>query len=226
MITPDGGQVAAKQRVLVVDDHPIFRHGLVQLLNNDENLEVCAEANSSSKALAAVNDSQPDVAVLDVSMEGMNGIELVKHLRAQWPKLPVVMLSMHDENLFALRALRAGANAYVMKREAVDVLLDAVRNALAGKLYVSPKLREQLIFRVVNEIEGGDSPLDNITPREREVLQLIGEGVSSRHIAERLGVSIKTVETHRLHIKEKLCLGSAGELSKFAAEWVAQQSMV
>jgi DNA-binding NarL/FixJ family response regulator len=210
--------------VFVVDDHPIFRHGIVQLINSEPDFNVCGEASSAPQALSSLRDVETDIAVLDVSLQGANGIELLKQIRAEHPELPVLMLSMHDEKHYALRALRAGAAGYIMKREDVDTFIGALRKVIAGEVVVSPTFGQELIYRVVQSGNSqDDSPINVLTDREVEVLQLIGQGRSSREIASDLNLSVKTVESHRLHMKEKLRLKSAAELLRFAVDWVAQQ---
>ncbi|MGV3532651.1 MAG: response regulator [Chthoniobacteraceae bacterium] len=211
--------------VFVVDDHPIFRHGIVQLINSEPDFLVCGEASSAPQALSALRTVDADAAVIDVSLQGANGIELLKQIRAEHPDLPVLMLSMHDEKHYALRALRAGPAGYIMKREDVDTFLTALRRVVAGETVVSPTFGQELIYRVVSsENSQSDSPINVLTDREVEVLQHIGEGRSSREIATDLNLSVKTVESHRLHMKEKLRLKNAAELVRFATDWVAQQS--
>lgn len=211
--------------MFVVDDHPIFRHGIVQLINSESDLTVCGEAASAPQALSSLRKIEADVAVLDVSLQGTNGIELLKQIRAEHPNLPVLMLSMHDEKHYALRALRAGAAGYIMKREDVETFLTALRKVVAGETVVSPTFGQELIYRVVSsENSQDDSPINVLTDREIEVLQLIGEGKSSREIAADLHLSVKTVESHRLHMKEKLRLKNAAELVRFATDWVTQQA--
>jgi DNA-binding NarL/FixJ family response regulator len=211
--------------VYVVDDHPIFRHGIVQLINTEPDFFVCGEASSAPQAISALRTLVADVVVLDVSLQGTNGIELLKHIRAEHQDLPVLMLSMHDEKHYALRALRAGASGYIMKREDVEVFLSALRRVVAGEVVVSPAFGQELIYRVVSSGNSPDeSPINVLTDREVEVLQLIGEGRSSREISTILNLSVKTIESHRLHMKEKLRLKNAAELVRFAADWVTQQA--
>ncbi len=213
-----------KRKVLIVDDHPVFRHGIAALINAEDDLVVCGEAGSSPAALDAMRKLAPDVALLDVSLPGTNGIELIKLMKAEHPKLPLLMLSMHDESLYALRALRAGALGYVMKAEALTHVLDALRKVLKGEIYVSPKLSERLIFQAVQSVEGGmGSPVDKLSDRELEVLELLGRGFGTKEIAAELHLSVKTIETHRAHIKEKLGFRDAGEMVRFAIDWVAQE---
>jgi len=224
--SPSAETAATRHRVLIVDDHPVFRHGIVALINGESDLEVCGDASDSRSALDAMRRLEPDVALVDISLPGTNGIELVKLMKAERPKLPILMLSMHDESLYALRALRAGALGYVMKAEALSQVLSGLRKVLKGEIYVSPKFSEQLIFKAVQSIDGGmGSPVDKLSDRELEVLELIGQGFSTRDIAEKLHLSVKTIETHRAHIKEKLDFKDASEMVRFAIDWVAQEKM-
>jgi len=210
--------------VLVVDDHPLFRKGVVQLLSDEPDIEVRAQAGSSKEALDALRRHRVDLAVVDISLEGgSNGIELTKAIRAERPHLPVLILSMHDETLYAERALRAGARGYVMKREALDQFIIAVRAVLQGEIFISPVMSNRMVY---DHIHGGDysrSPVDRLSDRELEVLQLIGKGHDMRDIAKGLNLSSKTVETHRAHIKEKLNLANAREVTRFAANWLMLQ---
>ncbi len=215
--------VTTARRVFIVDDHPIFRHGLVKLLELEPDIEVVGEAGSVAHALDALRRIPADAVVVDISLPGANGIELVKHLRAEHPKLPLLVISAHDEQLYALRALRAGASGYLMKSESDELFLAALRKVLAGQVWVSPAFGEQLIFKVARSDSAGGSPLDVLTDRELEILQHVGQGKGSQQIAEVLHLSVKTVESHRLHIKEKLGLKSATELVRFAVEWSGQQ---
>lgn len=227
MTAPPPGEETWKgepRKVLLVDDHPVVRHGLAQLIAGEADLEVCAEAESAPAALEAMRRSRPDVAILDISLNGTNGIELVKLMRAEQPKLPILILSMHDESLYALRALRAGAQGYLMKAEAIAHVLAAIRKVLSGEIYVSPSLSERLVFKAIRSMDGGmGSPVDSLSDRELEVLQLLGKGFGTREIANELHLSIKTIETHRAHIKEKLGMKDAGQMVRFAIDWVARE---
>ncbi len=215
-----------KRRVLIVDDHPVFRHGMAALINAEPDLAVCGEASNSPLALEAMRTLQPDVALLDVSLPGTNGIELIKLMKAERPKLPLLMLSMHDESLYALRALRAGASGYVMKAEALNQVLNALRKVLKGEVYVSPQFSERLIFKAIHSLDGGmGSPVDQLSDRELEVLQLLGRGFGTREIAGELHLSVKTIETHRAHIKEKLGFKDASEMVRFAIDWVTNEKL-
>lgn len=212
-----------KKRVLIVDDHPIFRFGLAGIINEQPNLEVCGQADSAPQALHAMRRLNPDLVLLDVSLRGTNGIELIKLMKAEKPDLPMLVISMHDETLYGLRALKAGALGYVMKAEAMQHAVEAIRKVLNGKIYVSPTFGEKLIFKAVqSEDSGTGSPVDILSDRELEVLQLLGKGHSTRSIAEELHLSVKTIETHRAHIKEKLGFEESADMVKFAIDWVAQ----
>jgi DNA-binding NarL/FixJ family response regulator len=215
---------AKKHGVLVVDDHPLFRKGVVQLLSEEHDIEVRAQAGSFNEALEAVRRNQLDLAVVDISLEGgANGIELLKSIRAERPRLPVLILSMHDETLYAERALRAGARGYVMKREALDEVVTAIRTVLAGEIFISPVMSNRLIYDHIHGEDHARSPVDRLSDRELEVLQLIGKGHDVRDIAKGLHLSAKTVEAHRAHIKEKLNLANAREVARFATSWLMLQ---
>ena len=218
------GHPCTKRKVLIVDDHPVFRNGISALISAESDLWVCGEAECAPAALAAMRELKPDVAVLDISLQGTNGIELIKLMLAENPRLPLLMVSMHDESLYALRALRAGARGYVMKAEATRDMITALRKVLAGEIYVSSCFGERLIFKAIQSLDGGmGSPVDKLSDRELEVLQLLGKGFGTREVAGELHLSIKTIETHRAHIKEKLGFRDAGEMVRFAIDWVAQE---
>ena len=186
------------------------------------DLKICGEAETAQEALDAIRRLRPDGVLLDVSLPGTNGIELIKLALAEHPKLAILVLSMHDESLYALRALRAGAKGYVMKREGTANVVDAIRTVMADAIYVSPKLSERLVFKAIYSSESDlGSPIDRLSDRELEVLQLLGNGRSTREIAETLYLSVKTIETHRAHIKKKLGFKDAGEMVKFAIEWAS-----
>jgi DNA-binding NarL/FixJ family response regulator len=210
------------KRLLIVDDHPVFRQGIAQIIGKLREVVICGEAENARNALDAMRRLQPEVAVIDISMPGTNGIELIKLMLAEQPRLIILTLSMHDESLYALRALRAGAKGYVMKQQAAENVLDALRKVLSGGIYVSPQFSERLVFKAVHGSDSDlGSPVDTLSDRELEVLQLFGRGKSTREIADILHLSVKTIETHRAHIKEKLGFKEAEELMKFAAEWMA-----
>lgn len=199
------------------------RYGVAQRIRSEPNLEVCAEADSAKAALAAVEKFSPDLVLADLSLGERGGMELIKDLHALRPRLPVLVFSMHNETLYAERALRAGASGYVMKSEGAEKLMEAIRGVLRGEIYLSPPMRDRAVHRFAGG--GPVAALGNdagaLSDRELEVFELIGQGLGTRQIAERLRVSKSTVETHRAHIKEKLNLGSAPELVRAAVEWLA-----
>jgi DNA-binding NarL/FixJ family response regulator len=209
------------KRLLVVDDHPLYRHGLGRLLAEDGSFTICGEAETAQVALESMRRLDPDGAIVDISLPGTNGIELIKLMLAEQPRLPILVVSMHDESVYALRALRAGARGYVMKDETLSQLVDALHRVMDGGIYVSPRFSERLVFKVIQS--GGNdigSPVENLSDRELEVLELLGHGRSTRQIAGSLHLSVKTIETHRAHIKEKLRCKDAEEMVSFASEWV------
>lgn len=207
---------------MVVDDHPIFRQGLVALLRSEENYQVCAEAGSVHEALSLLESQKPDLALVDISLGGKSGLDLVKSIKAQRPETLSLVISIHDEEIYAERALKAGAKGYVMKQEAAQVMLEAIKTILAGKIYVSESIRFKLLETMFQPKEGkASSSLGSLSDRELEVLTHIGQGFGLSEIAERLNVSVKTVNVYQEHIKRKLSLDTAGELRKFAVSWVS-----
>jgi DNA-binding NarL/FixJ family response regulator len=211
------GTVSSKKRVFLVDDHPIVRQGLAQLIDNESDLAVIGQGEDAYGSLRAIRECNPDLVLVDVSLKDSDGIELLKEIKSQSPELPVLVVSMHDESLYAERALRAGAGGYVMKQEPPATLLAAVRSVLAGKVYVSDKMSAQLLQRMVGgKKRTGGLPMDRLTDRELEIFRMIGSGNSVKDIADKLFLSVKTVEAHREHIKEKLNIDSSAELLRFA----------
>ncbi len=212
-------------RVLIVDDHPVVRKGLTAMINQEEDLRVCAETEDFHQALAAIKEHVPDLAVVDLTLSGIGGLELVKHLESSNPDLPVLVLSMHDETLYAERVLRAGAKGYIMKQEGTDKLVTAIRRILHGEIYVSEKMSSKMLGQLVGRgPRTSGSHLETLSDRELEVFELIGRGQGTRQIAERLCLSFKTVESHREHIKEKLELSNANELVQHATQWVVTEN--
>jgi DNA-binding NarL/FixJ family response regulator len=209
-----------RKRVLVVDDHPLLRQGLALLINQQEDMQVCGEAEGAQAALQSIARNRPDIMILDISLKGPDGLELLKSIRALDSDLPVLVLSMHDEAIYAERALRARANGYIMKQEAPDKVLVAVRRILNGDVYLSDSMSKKMLQQY---IDGAPSILQSriaaLSDRELEVFRGIGEGKATREIAEQLHLSIKTVETYQAHIKEKLCLRSGRELIQHAIQW-------
>lgn len=213
-------------RVFIVDDHPLVRQGLAQIIDSQEDLEICGEAEDSSTAMRGIDSTKPDVIIVDISLQGNNGLELIKNVKAVHENLPILVFSMHDESIYAQRALRAGAKAYVMKKESSEKIVEAIRKILKGEIYVSPRVADQVLHQIVNgpNNNAAASPVDRLTDRELEVVQLIGRGLSTREIAESLNLSVKTIESHRAHVKEKLNLRNATELVQFSVQWVDQQN--
>ncbi len=208
-------------KVLIVDDHPILREGISQLINQEEDLTVCGSVEDAYQGLDAIEKLKPSVVIVDISLKGMNGIELIKNIKTRYVKLPILVLSMHDESLYAERVLRAGARGYIMKQEATGKVLIAIRKVLKGEIYVSEKIAARMLEKCVDGgSEKGTSPLDLLSDRELEVFQLIGKGCGTRQIAKELHLSIKTVETYREHIKQKMKLENATELVRHAVQWV------
>lgn len=210
-------------RIVIVDDHPLVREGLIGLLAAQADFAVCGEASGVADARKVVVETRPDVAIIDITLPDGSGLDIIKEFKAKWPEMKLLVLSMHDESLYAERVLRAGAVGYVSKHEASRTIVQAVRTILAGKLYLSPKMTDLIVKRAF--VSGGDlsrSPVDRLTDREREVFELIGQGLGSRQIAVRLGVSPKTIETHREHIKEKLQVTTGTELTKYAVQWALE----
>ena len=209
------------KRIVVVDDHPLFRKGLEQLIHSDGAFAVCGEAGDAAEAMDAIRQIAPDLAIVDLSLPGANGIELIKNIRAEFPKLPILVLSMHDESLYAVRALRAGAAGYVMKHEAMANVVRAIHEVLSGRPYLSPAMAAQVITKFTHgTAEGEADATERLSDRELEILELIGKGKDMRQIAKLLHLSPKTVETHRAHIKEKLQLKNAREVARFAVQWI------
>ena len=203
---------APKCKVFLVDDHPIVRQGLALFIEREPDLMVCGEAEDATSALQAIRESAPDFVILDISLNGPDGLELLKTLRVRYPNLPALVLSMHDESVYAERALRAGANGYIMKQEAADKVITAIRHILGGDVYLSDRLTKQMLQQFVNGSISPRDPLAKLSDRELEVFRLIGAGHGTRQIADELHVSTKTVESYQAHIKEKLALRNAREL--------------
>ena len=213
----------AKRTILLVDDHPIVRQGLALLINREPDLAVCGDAEEASSALTRIEELKPDLIVVDISLNGPDGLDLLKNIRSRDSSLPVLILSMLDESLYAERALRAGANGYIMKQEATERVLVAIRRILDGEIYVSERMADRMLHRFVGGQVGERSPIADLTDRELEVFRLIGEGHGTRQIAEELHISVKTVESYQAHIKEKLSLKNARELVQRAIQWTVAE---
>ncbi|HEV2330326.1 MAG TPA: response regulator transcription factor [Verrucomicrobiae bacterium] len=210
-----------KKRILIVDDHPMMRQGLAQLIGAEPDMAVCGEAEDAGRALDAVGDLKPDLVLADISLPGKNGLELIKDFQAIRPGLPVLVISMHDESLYAERVLRAGGRGYIMKQEGGKRLMQAIRQVLDGKIYVSEKISAGILETLSGHRSGAEgSPMEKLSDRELEIFQLIGQGLGTREVAEKLHLSVKTVDVHRANIKAKLKLASARELVRFAVRWI------
>jgi len=213
-----------KHRILIVDDHPIFRQGLAQLINQEEDLCVCGEAEDNHGAIKAIAELKPAMIIVDITLKDMSGIDLIKEIRKSHKEITMLVISMHDENLYAERAFRAGAKGYVMKQEASESVVQAIRQVRQGGIYASKKMTDQILSRFVEgPKDSAESPLKNLTDREIEVFQLIGEGLSISEIGVRLHLSVKTIGTYRERIKEKLNLKNSTELLRYALNWVENE---
>jgi DNA-binding NarL/FixJ family response regulator len=216
-----------RHRIFLVDDHPVTREGVRVLIDQEPDLVVCGQADSAPSALQLIQRLKPDLAVVDITLKTTSGIELMKNVKALLPDLPVLIMSMHDESLYAERALRAGAKGYVMKHEASDRILTAIRSVIAGDLYLSEKMKEKMLHRLVrsrkNEVV---FTIDTLSDREMEVFQLIGNGFGTRQIAEKLNLSVKTIDSYREHLKLKLRLEKGSDLVRHAIQWVRSEGVV
>jgi DNA-binding NarL/FixJ family response regulator len=210
-----------KHRILLVDDHPITRQGVAVLINQEPDLEVIGEADSAPAAIAFLQKQPADLAIIDITLKTTNGIELMKHIRVLAPDMPVLVMSMHDEGIYAERAMRAGARGYIMKQEASNRVLTAIRTVLAGELHLSDRMKERMLHRLVNNRkEEVRFSIDTLSDREMEVFQLIGDGFSTRQVAAKLNLSVKTIDSYREHLKLKLQLESGKDLVRYAIQWM------
>lgn len=220
-----------KSNIMIVDDHPIVRQGIAQIIEREDDMRVCCEAGDADQVLEAIAENEnegccnADIVLIDMSLPGISGIELVKILRSRFPEIRILVISMHDESLYAERALRAGANGYIMKQETTEKVLNAIRHILSGEVYVSDKMRSKILQRIIdNRFEIPTSTVSLLSDKEIDVLQLIAKGLKTSDIALELGRSVKTVEAHRANLKEKLGLKNATELVRFAVHWVESES--
>jgi DNA-binding NarL/FixJ family response regulator len=209
---------------MLVDDHPIVRQGLANLIDAEDDLMVCGQQADAREALDAIPEARPDVVLIDISLGERSGLELVKDIRGRFPELPMLVLSMHDESLYAERALRAGARGYVMKHQATEKVMQGIRSVLQGELYVSETIAARMIKGNVNTKLGDENPLQRLSDRELEVFMMIGNGMGTRDIASKLILSVKTVEAHREHIKEKLNLKNGTELMRLAVQYTLEEA--
>lgn len=221
MPAESAAHAAPPRQILLVDDHAIVRQGLASLINREADLFVCGDSENAHEALRQIEKTRPDLVIVDISLSGPDGLDLLKGIRARDPGLPVLILSMLDELLYAERALRAGANGYIMKHQATDKVLIAIRRILDGEIYVSEQIANKMLHQFVgNSPAARRSPVAGLTDRELEVFRLIGKGQGTRQIAEQLCISVKTVESYQAHIKEKLSLRNGRELVQRAIQWI------
>lgn len=215
-----------KSRILIVDDHPIFRMGMAELLNQEDDFEVCAVAEDIVSARKAIIEFDPDLAIIDITLAGDNGLDLVKEISAGDKCIHILVLSMHDESVWAERAIRAGAKGYIMKREASESVISALRNIVAGKIHVSANMLALMLdkFHVKPDSPGAPT-IDLLTDRELEVFRLIGAGLATREVADRMNLGVKTVGTYRDRIKQKLCIKTSAELSRRAVLWTERERL-
>ncbi len=213
--------INSKTRIAIIDDHPIVRQGLSELICHQAEFTVCGEAEDAPSALRMVEASRPDVAIVDISLKDSSGIELIKDLKVRFPNILILVLSMHDESFYAERVLRAGARGYVTKEEATESVITAIRKLLDGGIYLSELMASRMLSKFVEgPADTGGLPVDRLTDRELQVFELVGRGISTRQLAQKLHLSIKTVESHRENIKRKLKLDNATELLQHAVKWV------
>lgn len=216
-----------KKKVMLVDDHPIVRHGLKQLIDQEDDLVVCAEAGDADLAMTEIVTLKPDVVIVDIHLGGTNGIDLIKNIRSIIGEMPILVISLHEESLFAERALKAGANGYIMKRELTDKIMYALRKVLNGEMYVSDTILSKILHKVSGSgIQEKKSDVDQLSDRELDVFRLIGQGYTTRQIADQLHLSVKTIETYRTRVKEKLNLQNTNELLMKAFEWVHNETIM
>jgi DNA-binding NarL/FixJ family response regulator len=214
------------KRILLVDDHPVLRKGLVRLIDSKDEFSVCGEASTARDASELIRKLGPDLVIVDISLPGTSGIELTKTIRAEFPELPVLILSMHEEAVYATRALRAGAMGYIVKQDAIENIAAALRDVLNGRRYLSPVIAAQIHENGPGgQSNATDDPVALLTDREFEIFELIGKGHEVREISDALGVSPKTVETHRTNIKEKLRLKNSRQVARLAVQWLGQQAV-
>lgn len=213
-------------RILLVEDHPIVRRGLAQVLEQEVDLEVCGEAEEAGRALDLIESLSPDLVIVDISLPGVDGIDLIKQTRAKGIEVPMLVLSMHEEAIYAERVIRAGGQGYVMKQEATEQLIGAIRKVMRGDLHLSDRISSRIVGRLAGGIKAqGGSPVDVLSDRELQVFRLIGQGHGTREIAQAFQLSVKTIESHREHIKHKLNLKNSRELVLHAIEWTKRESV-
>lgn len=213
------------KRILIVDDHPMMREGLAQLIEQEPDLRACCQADTAAQAMASISANRPDLVLLDISLPDKSGLELIKDVQALHPGLPILVVSMHDETLYAERVLRSGGRGYIMKQEGGKKLMQAIRQVLGGQIYVSEKIGAKILEVFSGRrAQGARSPVEQLTDREFEVFQLLGQGKSTRELAQHLHLSVKTIEVHRANIKKKLTLKSGADLVRYAIRWTEAQN--
>ncbi len=212
-------------RIAVIEDHTLMREGLIQLVNSQPDLEVVAEAGDAAKGLDIVLAQKPDVAIIDITLPGRNGLELIKDIKAQIPDQIVLVISMHDESLYAERALKAGAKGYIMKDADRSSFIDAIRRVIEGGFYVSEKMSAEIFSSFAGKAQGAKAGVSRLSDREFEIFELLGQGLGTQDIAHRLGISPKTVEVHRAHIREKLEMPTGAAVVRFAVRWIETRNL-
>ena len=218
--------MAEKRRILIVDDHAVLRDGLTEMINHSKELRVCGEASSAEEALERIPDCKPDLVLVDLSLPGMNGMDLVKTLKSQHPSIKTLVLSMHEESLYAARSIRAGAKGYIMKRQVAREVEAAIRTVLGGELYLSQKVSREILEAALDpDSPRSESAVELLSDREREVFNCIGKGLGATEIARKLGLNVKTVETYQARMKEKLGLKDSTQLQQQAQRWVQQNEI-
>ncbi len=215
--------MSVQYKILIVDDHPMMRKGMAMTLDEEMDFEVAGQANSAEEALSWMQNNEVDFAVIDISLPGMNGIELVKHIRQMYPEVKMLVISRHEEDLYAERAIKAGARGYIMKVDAGEKVVQAVRTISRGGLYVSEKVSQRILMQMTGGADMDQDPIHQLSDRELEVFELIGRGHNSKEIAEQLHVSVKTVETYRSRIKEKLDIEHSGQMVQRAVQWLSSK---
>ena len=219
-MTQDNQPDSGGKKIFIVDDHPVLRRGISLLINEEEDMTVCGEAETAQETLDALEEARPDLVLVDISLKGMNGLELVKSIKASSPNLPTLVLSAHDASRYAERALRAGARGYVMKEENIDVVVTAIRKVLEGEIYLSDNIMPKILSKLVNgKTKAGATPQDVLSDRELEVFEMIGQGSRTSEIAEQLHLSAKTIQVYREKIKKKLGLPDSVKLHQSAFQW-------
>lgn len=227
MVGPKLHTEQAQIHILIIDDHPIVRQALKHLLEEEPERQISVDVSEGNEALNAIIAFPPDLVLLDLALKTGDGLSLTRSIRAQYPNLPILMLSLHNEALFAERALRAGASGYIMKSESPEKLLDAIRHVLHGGIYLSRAMRQSILHKIKGDAVNKDAhAIDRLSDRELEVFQLIGQGYSTHQIADMLELSVKTIETHRAHIKKKLDFPNNTVLINSAAQWVMEDKLV